>query len=155
MGVGKSEGDPSAVAGASRHRLQPSGHWDWHVETPFSQGWQVGDFIITGGQLAASPTGEVVGRGDIELQTQVVFENLTRVLHEAGASWEDVIKLNTYYVYDGPPQGAQDFWERMTRVRLQYLPEPGPAATAVRVQGLMYDGFLIEADAIAIRRRPE
>lgn len=38
----------------------------------------------------------------------------------------------------------------MTRVRLEYLPTPGPAGTAVRVAGLMYDGFLIEVEAIAV-----
>ena len=46
-------------------------------------------------------------------------------------------------------------WTRakMTRIRLQYLPDPGPCGTAVRVSGLMYDGFLIEAEAIAVITR--
>jgi enamine deaminase RidA (YjgF/YER057c/UK114 family) len=42
-------------------------------------------------------------------------------------------------------QCAPDRW-----VRLDYLPTPGPAGTAVRVAGLMYDGFLIEVEAIAV-----
>jgi enamine deaminase RidA (YjgF/YER057c/UK114 family) len=37
----------------------------------------------------------------------------------------------------------------MTRIRLEFLADPGPAATAVRVAGLVYDGLLIEAEAIA------
>jgi enamine deaminase RidA (YjgF/YER057c/UK114 family) len=32
---------------------------------------------------------------------------------------------------------------------MEFLTEPGPAATAVRVAGLMYPDFLIEAEAIA------
>ena len=38
----------------------------------------------------------------------------------------------------------------MTHVRNQYIPDPGPAATAVRVAGLAYDGLVIEVEAIAI-----
>jgi 2-iminobutanoate/2-iminopropanoate deaminase len=136
-----------------RQRLAPPDHWDWHMPTPFSQGWRVGDLVFTGGQLSADVQGNVIGRGDIALQTRNVFEALTRVLDEAGARWSDVVKLNTYYVFDGPPEQAQRFWEAMTEVRLRYLPDPGPAATAVRVAGLMYDGFLIEADAVAVVAR--
>jgi len=150
MGLANTEGDPvTGTQAADRQRLAPPGHWNWHVRTPFSQGWRVGNLVFVGGQLSAGPNGEVIGAGDIELQTRTAFENVTRVLDEAGASWSDVVKLNTYYVYDGPPERAQEFWEQMTRVRLEYLPDPGPSATAVRVAGLMYDGFLIEVDVIA------
>jgi len=131
-------------------RLSPPGHWDWHVPTPFSQGWRAGNLVFTGGQLSADADGNVIGRGDIAVQTRNVFESLTRVLAEAGATWEHVVKLNTYYVYDGAPEDAQRFWEQMSAVRFDYLPDPGPAATAVRVAGLMYDGFLIEAEAVAV-----
>ena len=131
-------------------RINPKGHWDWHVPTPFSQGVRAGRLLFVGGQLSADDKGNVIGAGDIEIQTRNVFENITRVLREAGADWSNVVKLNTYYVFDGDNQDAQAFWEKMTRVRLRYLTAPGPAATAVRVAGLMYDGFLIEADVIAV-----
>jgi enamine deaminase RidA (YjgF/YER057c/UK114 family) len=142
--------DPSRLEGARRERLAPKDHWDWHIPTPFAQAVRVGPLLFLGGQLSADEQGRVVGRGDIEVQTRNVFENVSRLLREADATWEDVVKLNTYYVYDGPEDEAQDFWERMTNVRLQYLPADGPAATAVRVPGLMYDGFMIEADCIAV-----
>jgi enamine deaminase RidA (YjgF/YER057c/UK114 family) len=133
-----------------RRALAPADHWDWHVPTPFAQGWAVGPLVFTGGQLSADSEGNVIGRGDIAVQTRNVFQNLQRVLEEAGATWEDVVKLNTYYVYDGAPEDAQRFWEQMSAVRFEFLPKQGPAATAVRVAGLMYDGFLIEAEAVAI-----
>jgi 2-iminobutanoate/2-iminopropanoate deaminase len=120
------------------------------VATPFSQGWRVGNLLFSGGQLSADAEGNVLGAGDIEAQTRNVYENITRVLAEGGATWSDVVKLNTYYVYDGPEADAQAFWEKMTRVRLEYITDPGPGATAVRVAGLMYPGFLIEADVIAV-----
>lgn len=133
-----------------KQRVMPAGHWDWHVPTPFSQGWKVGNLVFVGGQLSADENGNVIGEGDIEVQTKNVFDNVTRVLEEAGASWHDVVKLNTYYVCNETGPAVQQFWEKMTRVRLQYLPEPGPTGTAVRVAGLMYDGFLVEVEAIAV-----
>jgi enamine deaminase RidA (YjgF/YER057c/UK114 family) len=128
----------------------PPGSWDWHIPTPFSQGWLVDNLLFVGGQLSADEQGNVVGEGDIEVQTRNVFDGVTNVLTEGGATWRDVVKLNTYYVCNETGDAVREFWEKMTRVRLEYLPTPGPAGTAVRVAGLMYDGFLIEVEAIAV-----
>lgn len=138
------------LAPMMRRRLMPEGSWNWHIPTPFSQGWRVGDLVVVGGQLSADEDGNVVGEGDIEVQTRNVFEAVTRVLEEGGATWQDVVKLNTYYCCHETGDAVREFWEKMTRVRLQYLPTPGPAGTAVRVAGLMYDGFLIEVEAMAV-----
>jgi hypothetical protein len=58
-------------------------------------------------------------------------------------------------VFNGRGNEIQDFWLKMTQVRMEFLPDPGPAATAVRVAGLMYDDLLIEADVIAYVERDE
>lgn len=144
-----SERANGAVSSNKQH-INPEGHWDWHIPTPFSQAVKVGRTIYLGGQLSADEKGNVIGVGDIEVQTRNVFENITKLLEAAGATWNDVVKLNTYYVFNGTGQEAQVFWEKMTKVRLEYLPTPGPGATAVRVAGLMYEGFLIEADVVAV-----
>lgn len=138
------------VAGWDRQRLMPAGHWDWHIPTPFSQGWRIGPLVFVGGQLALDEQGEVIAAGDIEEQTRIVFENVTRILEEAGAGWEHVVKLNTFYVFDGEPTDAQEFWRKMTEIRKEFLPDPGPCGTGVRVAGLMYDGLVIEVEAIAV-----
>ena len=141
---------PTEVSTPSRIHIKPEGHWDWHIPTPFSQAIRAGRTVYVGGQLSADEKGNVIGVGDIELQTRNVFENITKVLAASGATWSDVVKLNTYYVFSGNDADAQAFWEKMTKVRMQYIPTPGPVATAIRVAGLMSDGFLIEADVIAV-----
>jgi 2-iminobutanoate/2-iminopropanoate deaminase len=141
---------PHVDRNLGRQRLMPVGHWDWHIPTPFSQGWRVGPLIFVGGQLSLDERGAVVAAGDVEVQTRNVFENIGRVLTDAGATWSDVVKLNTYYVFHGDPADAQEYWSKMTAVRMEYLPDPGPCGTAVRVDGLMYDGLLIEVEAIAV-----
>lgn len=135
---------------SDRERLMPDVGWDWSIPVPFSQGWRVGNLVFVGGQISADMSGTVVGEGDIEVQTRNVFESVTTVLRSAGAEWVDVVKLNTYYVFDGDEAQSKDFWEKMTRVRLDYLPDPGPVGTAVRVSGLAYPGLLIEVEAIAV-----
>lgn len=131
-------------------RLEPPNHWGWSMPVPMSQGWRVGNLIFVGGQMSADGHGNVLGSGDIVTQTRNVFSNIGKVLAEAGADWSHVVKLNTYYVFDGPPDAVKQFWEDMTRVRMEFLVPPGPAATAVRVAGLIYADALIEADVVAV-----
>jgi enamine deaminase RidA (YjgF/YER057c/UK114 family) len=144
--------EPVVDGAFERRPINVQGHWTWHVPVHLSQGWVVDDLVIVGGQIALDDRGAVIGPGDIEIQTREVFSNIGKVLAEAGAAWEHVVKLNTYYVCD-PAQNVVEFWEKMTRVRMEFLREPGPAATAVRVVGLMYPELVIEAEAIAVKPR--
>jgi 2-iminobutanoate/2-iminopropanoate deaminase len=134
-------------------RIVPKDHWDWNIPVPLSQGWVVENLLFVGGQISADENGKTIGAGDIEVQTRNVFQNITKVLNEAGADWTDVVKLNTYYVFNGTDEELTPYWEKMTRVRMEFLQHPGPAATAVRVAGLIYPGLLIEAEAIAVLNR--
>jgi enamine deaminase RidA (YjgF/YER057c/UK114 family) len=137
----------------NKTRIEPAGHWDWNIPVPLSQGWLIENLLFVGGQISADENGKAIGVGDIEVQTRNVFQNITNVLNEAGAGWGDVVKLNTYYVFNGSDAELTPYWEKMTRVRMEFLQHPGPAATAVRVAGLIYPDLLIEAEAIAVLDR--
>jgi enamine deaminase RidA (YjgF/YER057c/UK114 family) len=127
----------------------PPDHWDWSIPVPFSQGWKCGDFVFVGGQISADERGRTVGVGDIEIQTRNVFENIRKVLREAGADMKDIVKFNTYYSFDGEGDEIRVFWEKLTKVRMEFFEEPGPCGTAVRVAGFAYPDLLIEVEAIA------
>lgn len=106
---------------------------------------RIGDTLYIGGRLVDD------GR-DIEAQTAAVFELLVAALEPYGATMRDLVNLRTYYVYDGPDGPAvTTFWNRMTAVRLRYLADPGPAATALRVHGVPGAGNLIGVDGVATR----
>jgi enamine deaminase RidA (YjgF/YER057c/UK114 family) len=102
-----------------------------------------------GGQVAVDERGNISGPGDIEVQNRTVFEYITRILREAGAGWKDVVKLNTYYDFTASGDDLRKYWERMTKVRLEFLPNPGPVGAAVRT-GLGAAGLMIEVDAVAV-----
>ncbi len=134
----------------TRMRIMPKGHWDWPIPVPFSQGWRVGDMVFVGGQVSADERGRPIAPNDIETQTRNVFEYIRTILREAGADMKDIVKLNTYYVDDSTGEGSREFWEKMTRVRMEYLSDPGPCGTAVKVPMLAIDGLVIEVEAIAV-----
>ena len=133
-----------------KQRLMPQGHWNWSMPVPFSQGWRVGNLVFVGGQISADGRGRAIGVGDIEVQTRNVFENIRRVLREAGTDMQNIVKINTYYVFEGQGEELTRFWERMTKVRMEFFEEPGPCGTGVRVAGLAYPDLLIEVEAIAV-----
>lgn len=135
-----------------KQRIMPSGHWDWSMPVPFSQGWAVKDckLIFVGGQISADEHGRTIGVDDIATQTRNVFESIRSVLNEAGADMSDIVKFNTFYVFNGPDEELTEYWEELTKVRLEFLKEPGPCGTAVRVVGLAYPDLLIEVEAMAV-----
>jgi 2-iminobutanoate/2-iminopropanoate deaminase len=140
---------------AVARRLMPEGHWDWSMPVPFSQGWKCGDFIFVGGQISSDASGRTIAPGDIETQTRNVFESIRAVLNEAGADMDDVVKFNTFYCFEGSGEVIRDYWEAMTRVRLEFFKTPGPCGTAVRVEGFAYPDLLIEVEAIAYVPEPQ
>lgn len=127
------------------------GEWGWKKRSPFAQAVVSGDQVFVSGQQALSADGEIVAPGDIAGQTRCVFENMKAVLEQAGVGLGDLVRLNTYYVFDGADEDATAYWEDMTRVRLEYFPDPGPAATAVRIRGMPYKGQLIQIEGIALK----
>lgn len=115
----------------------------------FPHAWRVGELVFTSGQVALDEQGLVIGPGDIEAQTRAAFENLRRALRTAGCDTCDLIKLNTYLVFNGDEHDFSRYWARMHAARSSFISEDSPAATAVRVTGFSVDGLLIEVDGIA------
>jgi enamine deaminase RidA (YjgF/YER057c/UK114 family) len=137
------------VGSRSREVIAPSGHWARKGGAGAPHALKLGSSVYVGGQISLDRNGEVLGPDNIEIQTRNVFENLVTVLKAAGTGIEELIKLHTYYICGGDER-ATEYWERMTRVRLDYLSDPGPAATALRVSGIPTNDVLIGIDGIAM-----
>lgn len=149
--TGPSSKSPAQHADRPSHKVvSPNGHWAWKSGVNAPHALKVGNIVYVGGQLSLDRQGDVLGAGNIEIQTRNAFENMVAVLAAAGATMKDLAKLHTYYVYGGEGHAVTEYWERMTRVRLNYLPTPGPAATALRVAGMPRKDILIGIDGIAV-----
>jgi|SRR5579864_2586318 len=100
--------------------------------------------LYIAGQVAVDRSGKLVGEGDLRAQTTQTFENLKGALQASGASFENVVKLNSYFV---------DISQVATfrEVRDKYINTANPpASTAVEVKRLFREGFLIEVEAVAV-----
>ena len=105
-----------------------------------------GKIVFISGQVALDANNEVVGKGDLRAQVVQTFENLKRALAAVGATFDDVLKSNTYIVGYTP-----DVIGVIREVRSQYLPqEKAPASTLIGVQALVFEDLLIEIEAIAM-----
>ena len=125
--------------------------WHWRIKSPFAQTVVVGDQVFISGQQTLDSNGTVLNPGDIAVQTRNVFENMKKSLAVMDLELSDLVRLNTYYVFEGDDTAATAYWEDMTRVRLEYFPDPGPAATAVRAKGMPYEGQLIQIEGVALK----
>jgi enamine deaminase RidA (YjgF/YER057c/UK114 family) len=101
--------------------------------------------IYIGGQNAVDTSGTVVGKGNIEEQTEQVFKNLEAALKAADANLEHVIKWTIYIVQGQSLQAGFEAFQRVWGRR----PNP-PAISAMFVSGLANPDFLVEIDAIAV-----
>lgn len=97
------------------------------------------------GQVAWDDAGELVGPGDLAAQCAQVFQNLKKVLSEAGMRPADVVRLRTYVVDYSP-----DKLEVIGPAIAGFYGDSLPAAnTLLGVSALAMPEFLIEIEATA------
>jgi enamine deaminase RidA (YjgF/YER057c/UK114 family) len=107
---------------------------------------QGGRTIYVAGQVSLDEKGEIVGRGDLMAQAEQVWRNVGLALKGAGASFNDLVKINVYVVNYRP-----EYRDMLHQMRLRHVSKDNPpASTLVGVQALARDGFLIEIEAIAV-----
>ncbi len=105
-----------------------------------------GKIVFISGQVALNANNEVVGKGDLRAQVVQTLENLKGALAAVGATFDDVLKTNTYIVNYTP-----DMIGMFREVRSQYLPqEKPPASTLIGVQALVLEDLLVEIEAFAL-----
>jgi enamine deaminase RidA (YjgF/YER057c/UK114 family) len=104
-----------------------------------------GRLVFIAGQIARDKQGNLVGKGDLHAQTVQVFENLKAALAAAGATFNDVVKIN-WYIRDYKPESLAALRE----VRAMYVNKDNPpASTLIGVAALAQEDYLIEVEAVA------
>ncbi len=142
--------DAWAVVGEEKERLMPEGHWSWSKPLPFSHGWKVGDMVFVGGQRSLDSSGNVLGVGDIEVQTDHAFRNLDTMLQAAGGDRHSLMRQNTYFRFFGEGRDVTNYWEKMTNVRRRYMSIPSAAGAGLRITGFPQSDELIQVEGIGV-----
>lgn len=104
-----------------------------------------GRTVYISGQIALDKDGTLVGAGDMKAQAQQVFRNLQAALSAAGATFADVVKMNTYTTDMSQAPAIRE-------VRARYFGEVTPASTLVQVVHLARPELMLEIEVIAVVR---
>lgn len=107
----------------------------------YSHAVRVGDTLHISGQAAFDERGEVVGEGSMTAQAEHVFQVISRILADQGATWEDVAFIRTYLT------NMDDRFE-YGQVRRKYITGTPPASTTVEVPKLFMPGLLLEVELV-------
>lgn len=111
---------------------------------PYSQAIVLENLIFVAGQVAVDPaTGELVS-GEIQEQTEQVFNNIESILEQAQSDLDNVVKVSVFLT-------DMANFAAMNAIYARRFRPPYPARTTV--QAGMGPGMLIEVDVIACRRR--
>jgi 2-iminobutanoate/2-iminopropanoate deaminase len=97
--------------------------------------------IYISGQVAADADGQAIGN-DVATQSRAVFELISSLLGEFGATFEDVVKI-TSFLTDMSEYGS------FSAVRAEFFPGRKPASSTIGVKALSQPEFLIEIEAVA------
>ncbi|OZB98904.1 RidA family protein [Paenibacillus sp. XY044] len=108
---------------------------------PYSQAVQIGNMLITSGQIGMDTTG--VFPASVEEQTRRSLLNVKAILESAGFTMNDVIKTTVFL------QDMNDF-QKVNDVYATFFAEPYPARSAVQVAKLPKGG-LVEIEVIAVK----
>jgi 2-iminobutanoate/2-iminopropanoate deaminase len=108
---------------------------------PYSNGVKAGGFLFIAGQVGVDPTNGKLKSSSIKEQTEQALANMTAVLEAAGSSMKHVVKT-TVFISD-----FKDFQE-MNKVYAGFFPDNQPARSTIQV--VLYDGFKVEIEAVAI-----
>lgn len=107
----------------------------------YSQAIKVGNTVYLSGQIGLDPETMQLADG-IENQIKRVFDNLQAVVEAAGASMQDIAKLNIFLTDLG-------HFALVNEIMATYFSQPYPARAAIGVASLPR-GALVEMDGIVV-----
>lgn len=103
-----------------------------------------GKTIYIGGQNAVNEKAELVGKGDLAIQTEQVMQNLKIALESCGADFSNLVKLNIHLLVGQDARKGFGVSQKF----LGTIPNQ-PIITVLFVSGFVNPEYLVEIDAIA------
>jgi len=115
-----------------------------HRPFGYAHAIQIDNTIYISGQIPLDQEMNVIGKNDIAAQTELVYENLKKVVEDAGGTMTNIVMLNIYCT------DIEAFDKETRHLRKKYFGNYYPAITAVEVKRLYRQDFMIEVEAVAV-----
>ncbi len=113
---------------------------------PFSRAVRIGNVLYIAGTSAIThQTGPIWDRPlspDFDVQARETFENIKKVLEDAGGKMSDIYKI-TVLLKD------RKYFDQISKIRGEYFPEKAYVSTGF-ITELMREDMLVEVDAEAL-----
>ncbi len=108
--------------------------------------------LLISGTASVDENGASIHAGDFRAQCRRTFQNITRLLESAGATWKDIVRT-TCYLRD-IERDYEAFNEERTAFYVRQELDPLPASTGIQAI-LCRPELLVEIEAIAMFRNPQ
>lgn len=112
------------------------------AKVPLSPAVKANGFVFVSGTPPLDPESGAVVRGDIVRQTELVMENIGRILAAAGSSFDQVVKANIFI-------SNSAYYDTVNGIYGRYFPHDPPARTFATVGSWPWE-FDIEIECVAL-----
>jgi len=111
----------------------------------WSDACKKGKILALSGTVATDENHRTIHKGDLQAQMRYIYESVGKVLEQAGASFDDVIKTTDYIT----PQAVPEY-VKTSDIRREFFKGNYPAATGIVVHSLLSPSWLIEIEFLAV-----
>jgi len=124
-------------------RINYSSGSKWEDIVGYSRAVKVGNMLEVSGTVASGPNGEVIGINDAYKQTRYIYEKIEKVLHNAGASMKDVVRVRMFVT-------DISRWQDYAKAHSEFFIDIKPCNSMIEVKGLIESEYLVEIEVSAI-----
>jgi enamine deaminase RidA (YjgF/YER057c/UK114 family) len=115
----------------------------WEEFVGYSRAVRIGNLIEVTGTVAVDENNNLVGGDDAYQQTRFILQKIERVLAEAGASLNDIIRTRMFVT-------DISRWEEYGKAHGEFFNKIRPCTSMIEIKGLIGPEYLIEIEATAI-----
>jgi enamine deaminase RidA (YjgF/YER057c/UK114 family) len=115
----------------------------WEDIVGYSRAVKIGNVIEVTGTVAVDENSNLVGGNDAYEQTKFILQKIEKVLQQAGASLNDVVRTRMF---------VTDItrWQEYGRAHGEFFKNIKPCTSMIEVKGLIAPEYLVEIEATAI-----